>query len=75
MKSPISDVSYKGIPNMIIENINACDVDIKKELYSNLLLTGGNILYGNLMQNIKAKVAELAPPNAKVRDVALCTPG
>ena len=25
---------------MIVDTINACDVDIKKELYSNILLTG-----------------------------------
>ena len=35
---------------MITDNINFCDIDIKKELYSNLLLTGGNILFSNNMQ-------------------------
>lgn len=25
---------------MITDTVNACDVDIKKELYSNILLTG-----------------------------------
>lgn len=28
---------------MIVDTINACDVDIKKELYSNILLTGTNV--------------------------------
>lgn len=41
---------------MIVESINACDVDIKKELYSNILMTGGNILYGNLLKQIEGKV-------------------
>lgn len=31
---------YRGVPNMIVDTINGCDVDIKKELYSNILLTG-----------------------------------
>jgi actin-related protein len=59
---------------MITDNINSCDIDIKKELYSNILLTGGNMLFGNTMQQILGKVSELAPPNAKVKAVAMVAP-
>ena len=59
---------------MITENINYCDIDIKKELYSNILLTGGNILYSNLMNHILNKVSEIAPPNAKVKGVTMVAP-
>ena len=59
---------------MIVDNINACDVDIKKELYSNILMTGGNMLYGNLIGQVQNKVIELAPPNVKVRSVAVSLP-
>ena len=59
---------------MITDNINTCDIDIKKELYSNILLTGGNMLFANSMQQIFNKVNELAPPNAKVKAVAMVVP-
>jgi hypothetical protein len=65
---------------MITDNINFCDVDIKKELYSNVLLTGifltnvgGNTLYGNLIEEVISKVSEYAPPNAKVKSVSVCS--
>lgn len=32
---------------MTLETLNNCDVDVKKELYSNILMTGGNMLYGS----------------------------
>lgn len=59
---------------MIVDTINACDVDIKKELYSNILLTGGNMLFNGqtLVNNILNKVGNSAPPNAKVKPVSVC---
>lgn len=30
----------QAIPSLISDNINSCDVDIKKELYSNILMAG-----------------------------------
>lgn len=29
---------------MIVDSINSCDIDIKKELFSNIIVTGGNSL-------------------------------
>ena len=60
---------------MITESIKDCDVDIKKELYSNMLMTRGNILYGNLQRQIELKVAEMVPLNAKVKEVAMMMAG
>ena len=31
---------YKGIANMVADTINSSDVDVKKEFYSNILLSG-----------------------------------
>lgn len=38
------------------------------------MLTGGNMLFGNTMQQILSKTSELAPPNAKVKSVAMIVP-
>lgn len=59
---------------MITDNINYCDIDIKKQLYSNILFTGGNMLFSNSMAQMLNKVSELAPPNAKVKSVAMVAP-
>jgi actin-related protein len=52
--------------------VNSCDVDVKKELYSNILMTGGNILYGSYAEDLLAKVGEISPANIKVKGVSVC---
>jgi len=54
--------------------VNSCDVDIKKELYSNILMTGGNVLYGSFADDLLNKVAETSPANIKVKGVSVCAP-
>lgn len=41
---------------MVTETVNTCDVDIKKELYSNILMAGGNTLYGSYAEDLLTKV-------------------
>ncbi|KAL2461647.1 Actin-related protein 4 [Abeliophyllum distichum] len=42
MESYAETTSYvRGLPQMVIESINKCDVDIRRELYSSILLAGG----------------------------------
>ena len=43
---------------MMIETINGCDVDIRKELYNNIIICGGNSLLGGLVDKISKKVTE-----------------
>ena len=50
------DHGFKGAAIMAGESASSCDVDIKKELYSNILLTGGNILYGSYVEEMVAKI-------------------
>lgn len=65
--------NFKGAAVMAGESVGSCDVDIKKELYSNILLTGGNILYGSYVEEMVSKVGEACPPNIKVKGVSVCS--
>lgn len=66
---------FKGASVMAGESASSCDVDIKKELYSNILLTGGNILYGSYVEEMISKIGETSPPNIKVKGVSVCAAG
>lgn len=33
---------FTGLPNMAVEVINKTDIDIRRDLFSNIILTGGN---------------------------------
>ena len=62
-----ADPNFKGLHHLVHDNINQCDVDIKKELYSNMIVTGGNSLINGLINKLQVKVAELAPANVKLK--------
>jgi len=34
--------AFKGIHHMVLDSINKSDVDIRRDLFQNLILTGGN---------------------------------
>lgn len=62
--------NYKGFHNMILESINKCDVDLRKELLSNIILTGGNTLFAGFPDAMQKKLLDIAPQNAKVKLIA-----
>jgi len=37
---------------MIADMVNTCDIDIRKDLYSNIILCGGNTLLGGIVEKI-----------------------
>ena len=67
-------MNFKGTASLVTETANGCDVDIKKELYSNLLLTGGNVLYGSFIEELVTRIGDTAPANVKVKPVSVCMP-
>jgi actin-related protein len=67
-----SEAGFRGAAVMAGESVSVCDVDVKKELYSNVLMIGGNILYGSYVEDIISKVGEMSPPNIKVKGVSVC---
>ncbi|XP_020221948.1 actin-related protein 4 isoform X1 [Cajanus cajan] len=59
--------SIRGLPKMIIESINKCDVDIRRELFSTILLTGGTASMQQLKERIEKDLLEESPQAARVK--------
>ncbi|KAM0672286.1 actin [Ordospora colligata] len=60
----------KGIHQTIYDSIMKCDVDIRKELYGNIVLSGGTTMYPGLAERIHNEIKALAPPTIKLGVVA-----
>jgi len=58
-----------GIHVMINESINKSDVDIRKDLYSNIVLTGGSTLFPGIEDRLKKEITQLAP-NMNIKIIA-----
>ncbi|MFE3938014.1 actin, cytoplasmic 2, partial [Streptomyces goshikiensis] len=59
-----------GIHETAYNSIMKCDVDIRKDLYANIVLTGGSSLFAGLPERMKKEIEALAPSSMKVKIVA-----
>ncbi|KAK4267976.1 hypothetical protein QN277_024686 [Acacia crassicarpa] len=62
--------SVRGLPQMVIESINRCDVDIRRELFSGILLAGGTASMQQLKERLEKDLLEESPQAARVKVLA-----
>jgi len=56
-----------GLPQAIHDSIQQCDLDVRRALWSSILLTGGNTLFPGLGARLKAELTALVPGNVSVQ--------
>ena len=54
-------VSSPGLSYLLYKCINNCDISIKGELFTNIILVGGTTLFLGFPERLKEELAELAP--------------
>jgi len=59
-----------GIHKLVFESIMKCDVDIRKDLYANIVLSGGSTMYPGIQERMEKEIKNLTPPTMKVKVVA-----
>ena len=59
-----------GIHQATYDSIMKCDVDIRKELYGNTVLSGGTTMYPGIDVRMAKEITALAPASMKVKIVA-----
>jgi len=59
-----------GIHETTYNSIKICDVDIRKDLYSNIVLSGGTTMYSGMPERMQKEITNLAPSTMKVKVVA-----
>lgn len=67
---PDSAHACRGLPQMVIESINKCDVDIRRELFSSILLAGGTASMQQLKERLEKDLIEESPQAARVKVLA-----
>lgn len=59
-----------GIHELIFSSINKCDIDLRRDLYRNIVVSGGTTTFSGLAERLQDEVEYLAPAAAKVKVVA-----
>ncbi|XP_031818841.1 actin-like [Sminthopsis crassicaudata] len=63
-------VEAPGVHKMLFNSIRKCDIDVRKNLYSNILLSGGSTLFHGLDERILKEIQLQAPGGISVRIIA-----
>jgi actin-related protein len=48
------------------KSIASCDDHIQQELYENVVLSGGNTMFGGMAERLQKELSKLAPPSVTV---------
>jgi actin-related protein len=59
-----------GIAETTYNSIMKCDVDIRKDLYSNVVLSGGTSMFPGIADRMQKELTALAPSTMKIKIIA-----
>merc|ERR1712053_40703 len=59
-----------GIHDTSFQSIMKCDVDIRKDLYANVVLSGGTTMFAGIGERMTKELTALAPSTMKIKVVA-----
>ena len=59
-----------GIHKLAFQSIQKCDIDIRRDLYTNTVLSGGSTMFPNIDARLKKEMQLLAPASVKCKIVA-----
>ncbi len=59
-----------GVHEMIFNSVTKCDLDVRRDIFSNIVLSGGSTMFNGFQERLQEEVALLAPPSVKVRVIA-----
>ena len=61
---------HAGIDETTYFSILKCDIDIRKDLYNNIVLSGGTTMYPGISDRMEKQMKSLAPPTMKIKIIA-----
>ncbi|KAI8840441.1 actin-2 [Chytriomyces cf. hyalinus JEL632] len=59
-----------GVHETTYNSIQKCDVDIRRELYGNIVLSGGTTMYPGMADRMQREMTGMAPSSIKIKVIA-----
>nr|AAY20973.1 actin [Dixoniella grisea] len=63
-------LEYDGIHLTAYNSIMKCDIDIRKDLYSNIVMSGGTTMFAGIATRVQKEIEALAPASMKIKVIA-----
>jgi actin-related protein len=63
-------MEQEGIHKLTFQSIMKCDVDIRKDLYANVVMSGGTTMFPKIAERVNKEITNLAPQSMTIKIVA-----
>ncbi|ORC87302.1 actin 2 [Trypanosoma theileri] len=60
----IAEKPYESIQRTIVDSVEACPIDLRRRLLNNVVLSGGNTMFGGMQQRLENELKELVNKRA-----------
>lgn len=58
---------FSGINQMIVESISKSDIEIRRDLFQNVILSGGTTMMKGFQERVQKQLPDISPQNVKVK--------
>jgi actin beta/gamma 1 len=69
-KPNLIGLEQEGIHKLTFSSIMKCDVDIRKDLYNNIVMSGGTTMFAGIAERMQKEVKSLAPDSMTIKIIA-----
>lgn len=59
-----------GLPKQIYESVQKSDIDLRRDLFENITLSGGTTMFEGIQERLNKEISLLVPPTVKVKIIA-----
>jgi len=63
-------LEQEGIHKLAFQSIMKCDVDIRKDLYNNIVMSGGTTMFNGVAERMQKEIKALAPDSMTIKIIA-----
>jgi actin-related protein len=63
-------LEQEGIHKLCFQSIMKCDVDIRKDLYNNVVMSGGTTMFNGVAERMQKEIKALAPDSMTIKIIA-----
>jgi actin beta/gamma 1 len=69
-KPNLIGMEQEGVHKLTFQSIMKCDVDIRKDLYNNIVMSGGSTMYNGIAERMQKEIKALAPDSMTIKIIA-----
>ncbi|XP_015229704.1 PREDICTED: actin-like [Cyprinodon variegatus] len=69
-KPNLIEMESAGVHKIIYNSVMKCDIDVRKDLYGSIVLSGGSTLFPGITDRLQKEISHLATPSMNIQIIA-----